>query len=166
MKVNDILEGINRLIKDLRPTILDDLGFAPAIDWLLTHHLGRKGIKFYLSICDQLKNTEVPGIDKKTELRLFRIIQEAAINIAKYANASVVVVEIVCPDGEAMMIDIIDDGDGFDVNSVLNAVDSEELGGFGLLGMKEHVEHLNGTFSISSMDGEGTHITIAMPLHS
>ncbi|MGW8272678.1 MAG: sensor histidine kinase [Thermodesulfovibrionales bacterium] len=163
IRVNDILEGISRLIKDLRPTVLDDLGFAPAVDWLLTHHLKRKGIKFYLSICDKLKGPSVSVIDKKTELGLFRIIQEAAINISKYANASAVVVEIVCRNGEAM-IDIIDDGDGFDVDSVLNAVGIDGNGGFGLLGMKEHVEHLNGAFSISSMNGEGTHITIAMPL--
>ncbi len=162
-KVEQLVKGINRLIHDLRPPVLDDLGFESAIRWLLERHLTSKGIKYYLITCDKFKGPGEDIIDKKTELRLFRIIQEAIINISKHSEAEVVSVTLSCGE-KGIEMDVIDDGVGFDPEAVFEAASGSNAKGFGLLGMRERVSHLSGELHIFSTPGEGTHLSVLIPL--
>jgi signal transduction histidine kinase len=162
-KAGSLLDGINRIIQDLRPTALDDLGFESAIRWLLERHLKDKGVNYRLDYCNSLNSLSTPILDKRTELGLFRVIQEAVINISKYADAKNVVISLACVDSN-LKLDIIDDGVGFDVEEFLGVTDNEGHAGYGLLGIRERVEQLEGILNINSKPGEGTHITIINPV--
>jgi signal transduction histidine kinase len=167
-KVTQLLEGISRLIQDLRPPVLDDLGLESGVRWLLERHLAVRGIKYQLSASKEFQcliASEETILDDKTVFRLFRIIQEAVINVSKHANASNVTVSLLF-DGHVVKACIKDDGVGFDVQTVLREADAGERSGFGLIGLKERAALLAGTVDIRSIPGEGTEITIIIPLSS
>ncbi len=167
-KVTQLLEGISRLIHDLRPPVLDDLGLESGVRWLLERHLGAKGIKYQLNSSEEFQrliSSDETVLDDKTVFRLFRIIQEAVINVSKHAKASNVVVTLLF-DGQRVKAHIKDDGVGFDVHTVFKEADSGTLSGFGLLGLKERAALMEGTVDIRSIPGEGTEITIIIPLSS
>jgi len=96
---------------------------------------------------------------------LFRIVQEAIINIAKHARAQNVFVHFKC-DNTAIHADIEDDGAGFDLGSLfsLQALDARDRRGLGILGMKERALLLGGEMNIYSQPGVGTKINIRIPL--
>ncbi len=163
------LRGIHQLIQDLRPPVLDDLGLESAIRWVLEGHLGAKGISYFFETrgaCQDLtSNGGQVTLDCATlELTLFRVIQEAVINIEKHADAKHVFVSLVFDDNYLAAV-IEDDGRGFDVESVYNPLQTERnASSFGLLGMKERVALLNGQLTICSQPEEGTHIRLIVPL--
>ncbi len=164
-KVEQLVTGINRLIHDLRPPVLDDLGFESAIRWLLDSHLSTKGIKYYLLACDKFSSPESSILDKKTELRLFRIIQEAVINIQKHSYADIVSVTLNCTETH-VEVDIVDDGVGFDTDEVFRSASTDGNKCFGLIGIRERVTHLDGELHIDSKTGEGTHLSATIPIVS
>lgn len=152
-----ILDGIHNIIQNLRPSILDDLGLEAAIRWLLNKYLGVKGVNCFLNI-------DVPSekrFDPRVEIILFRIIQEAIMNIARHAGAENVFV-ILKADDSTVSVDIEDDGEGFDVYSILKHIVDKK--GLGLLGMKERAALLDGKLQICSSPGSGTRITLRVPL--
>jgi signal transduction histidine kinase len=104
-------------------------------------------------------------IDDKTIFRLFRIIQEAIINISKHARAKNVTVSLLY-EASAVRVNITDDGVGFDVQTVFREADMGTNAGYGLIGLKERVSLLEGTVDIVSSPGKGTEITIILPLSS
>lgn len=162
-KVEHVLDGINMLIRDLRPLILDDLGFESAVRWLLEKHIGEKGISYSLNITDRFKTVILSYTQsKRAELMLFRVMQEAIINIAKYAEASEVFV-FMESTASSILITIADDGVGFDVHAITIAGDRDENIGFGILGMRERVSLLDGRFTICSRANEGTEVTVSIP---
>jgi len=143
------------LIRDLRPPVLDDLGLESAIRWLLEKHLGEKGITYLLTTTEGFRKAMILhqrycSIEKKTDLMLFRVIQEAIININKHARASNVFVSLDCRDSR-IKIGIEDDGVGFNIYSVLRSADKDNNVGFGIIGMKERVALLDGELSICSV---------------
>ncbi len=162
-KVEQLVRGIRRLIHDLRPPVLDDLGFESAVRWVFERHLSDRGIKYYLISCDRFKSQEDSFIDKKTELTLFRIIQEAVTNVAKHSGAEAVSVTLGCSD-EVIEIDIMDDGVGFDPEEIFRAAEGGVNKGFGLLGMRERISNLEGELNIYSHPGEGTHVSVVIPI--
>ena len=167
-KVTQLLEGISRIIQDLRPPVLDDLGLESAIRWLLQRHIAEKGAHYTLTVSDEFQGhmgSDDTLIDSKTVFRLFRIIQEAVINISKHAEASQVSVALDMEDGK-VRIEISDDGVGFNVDEVLLGIDMGVNAGYGILGLKERVALLEGTINIVSAPGEGTQVTISIPLSS
>lgn len=153
--VSRILEETRRLILDLRPMALDDLGLAAAIRWYAETHLGEQGIAVTVEI-DQ-PSTRLP---KHIEVSLFRVIQEAVNNITKHANASHAELRLVFRDSAASVV-VTDDGQGFDVHRALGS--SALSRSVGLLGMQERVRLLNGTIQFHSQPGEGTQIAIEIP---
>ncbi|MBI4824622.1 MAG: HAMP domain-containing protein [Nitrospirae bacterium] len=162
-KVEHVLDGINMLIQDLRPLILDDLGFESAIRWLLEKHIGEKGISYSLNITDRFRTAILSYTQsKRAELMLFRVIQEAIINISKYAGAKEVFVFMESANSN-ILITIADDGVGFDVNAVTFLGDRDESIGFGILGMRERVSLLDGRLTICSRLAEGTEISVIIP---
>ncbi len=151
----DLLSDINRLIYDLRPTLLDDLGLNAAIKWLVENKLMETGIKGDI-------NTK--GLQERLPVHLetviFRVIQEAINNILKHAQARNVLIKI-NRSRNRIKIDILDDGKGFDVHNVLTI--REGTRGLGLQGMKERIELVKGKITIDSDIDKGTKISITIP---
>ncbi len=150
------LEEVHRIIIDLRPSILDDLGLLAALHWYAEARLGSQGVRVHW---------ELPEVEKRLpahiETALFRIVQEAITNIAKHAEAQNVIISLAYED-DSVAIEIEDDGKGFDPKEAMPTAASAR--GLGVLGMKERVSLLNGVFKIDSQPGEGTYISIKVPL--
>ena len=152
-----ILDQIHRLIYQLRPTIIDDLGLAAAIRWLAESNLEVAGIKANLKVIGR----EI-RLTSQLETTLFRIIQEAVSNIVRHAHAKSVNMSLYFKK-RAVRLRVRDNGRGFDVNEAINSKDRPR--GLGLLGMKERVELAHGTMSIRSYPGGGTELDIEIPLN-
>lgn len=152
------IDGIHNVIQNLRPSILDDLGLEAAIKWLLDKHLGEKGIKHYLTIHAETDKR----FDPRVEITLFRIIQESITNIARHSDAENVVV-VLKSDKDSVVVDIEDDGEGFDVHSVLRRA-SDGGRGLGIMGMKERASLLDGKLQVCSSPGRGTKVSFKIPL--
>ncbi|MDH5508917.1 MAG: histidine kinase, partial [Nitrospinota bacterium] len=157
-KANQLLGGIKRIIRDLRPPALDDLGLESSIRWLLDSHLEEKGITYSLQALPS-----IPRLDKAAELRLFRVVQEAVINIARHSNAKAVTVSLRAEE-DTLVIQVNDDGKGFDKEEVFKTIDTGWEAGFGLVGMKERVAQICGTLEIDTSPGRGTRITVTIPI--
>ena len=154
------LDDIHHVIQNLRPSVLDDLGLGAAVKWLLDRNLSEKGIQYYLTIDAGMDGR----FDPRVEITLFRIIQEAIINIARHAKAENVIVVLRTQD-HSVFVDIEDDGEGFDVHSMLRYT-SDGGRGLGLLGMKERTSLLDGKLEVCSAPGSGTKISVRVPLGS
>ena len=159
-KVSSLMDGINRLIHDLRPPVLDDLGLESAIRWLLQRHLGQKGVAYDL----RSSGMEEIEMDGKVELSFFRIIQEAVINIDKHSKARNVMMEL-SVSGGLVNLDITDDGVGFNLDEVMKAREGGAELGFGLMGIKERVSNLGGEAHIFTEPDKGTKIKISIPAY-
>ena len=157
--VGALMDGINRLIHDLRPPMLDELGLEAAIRWLLRRHLEERDIKYTLKV-EGLDGTEM---DHRTELGFFRLVQEAVINITKHSKADMVRMDLACKDG-LMRGEVSDDGVGFDLEEMNRMRESGSEHGFGILGMVERVTNMDGEIEITTAPGKGTRILIRIPL--
>ncbi len=150
------LDGVHKLIFDLRPSILDHLGLAPALRWYAQSRLEPAGVRW------QIEDSEVPRrLPAEVETALFRVVQEAINNVVRHALARNVRIAFAMPPG-SLRLDIEDDGVGFDMVSVTLSPDSGR--GLGLLGMQERVDLLGGQFQLDSAPGFGTRIHITVPL--
>jgi signal transduction histidine kinase len=144
---------LRRLSRELRPTILDDLGLAPALEWLAQGVADRTGLAItVVAPFDRLS----PGV----ETAVYRIVQEALTNVVRHARASKVQVEVRRDDSTVRAV-IRDDGQGFDVAATL-ARRGER--GLGLIGMRERVEAMGGKLLIESHPGKGVEISLTIPL--
>jgi signal transduction histidine kinase len=151
----DQIDGqLRRLSHELRPTILDDLGLIPAIQFLAGGVSKRANLTIVVhgSLKERLPAT--------IETALYRIVQEALTNAAKHSHARNVHIRLECSDGH-IRCTIYDDGMGFNVASVLARKTS---GSLGLLGMQERVNAIGGTLSIQSSPSQGTSLLINLPL--
>jgi len=162
------LHGLHQVIRDLRPPVLDDLGLASAIRWVLESRLRERGIDYNLLVETSWRNAAARsdlGLERAdVELLLFRVIQEAVTNIVKHAEATQVKVTL-CLEGAQVVLRVHDDGIGFDPDSLgTDSDDRAAVGGYGILGMQERVALLDGNMTIRSAPGEGTEITVAVPI--
>jgi len=134
----------------LRPSMLDDFGLVPALDWQARETAKRTGMHVQL-------NSEVLGeLPEEHKTCIYRVVQEALNNCARHAQASTVQVSVRGETGR-ILLSVLDDGSGFDPVRVR---------GMGLMGMEERVRHLGGTFEIDSHPGRGTRLAIALPVVS
>jgi signal transduction histidine kinase len=152
------LEELHRLIFDLRPSVLDDLGLLSAIRWYAERHLGSRGI----SVRCEFSGIEA-RLSPELETALFRVSQEAITNIAKHSRAETVLIQVLERD-DVIAIEIEDDGEGFDPSSLPPPAARER--GLGLLGMRERVELFGGTIEIESAPGRGTRIAVSAPIQT
>ena len=151
-----LLEETRRLILDLRPMALDDLGLAAAIRWYAETHLEEAGIGASVEVDQPTKR-----LPQHLEVSLFRMVQEAVNNIVRHADAQHAHIRLTFRDSVAS-VRVSDDGHGFDTERVLGlTVHSRSVG---LLGMQERVRLLNGRVSVDSQPGEGTTISIELPI--
>lgn len=146
---------VHRFARELRPTVLDDLGLIPALHTFMKNFKTQTGLQVNLSAFAAVEH--VNG-DKRTVL--YRVAQEALNNVARHARASRAEVKIQQLDGNICMT-ISDNGKGFPVQCVLHTKKHKRLG---LLGMRERVEMVNGHFTVESAPGRGTIILANIPL--
>lgn len=144
---------LHRLIVNLRPSVLDDLGLAAAIQWFAERQLPAVAVR-----CELDLETRLPS---ELETAIFRAVQEAIVNIARHARAETVLIQGSIDHG-ALTVEIEDDGEGFKVDEVVRAHDS--LRGVGLLGMRERLEIFGGSLRIDSEPGGGTRVVMTVPI--
>jgi two-component system sensor histidine kinase UhpB len=142
------INGLRDLIAGLRPTMLDELGIAAALETLCAQH---PHAEF------KVVGTSRP-LDAAHELALFRTAQEALRNAERYANAQQIAVTLTYSDS-GVVLDVRDDGVGFEVPQQLRELTA--TGHFGLFGIRERLLHLGGSFGVSSERQHGTHLRAA-----
>ncbi len=150
------LDDTRRLVLDLRPTVLDDLGLVSALRQYAETHLDPLGVSYKLE-ARLLKERLPPSL----ELALFRILQEAINNCGRHANAHHVRISLEQNNGE-IRAQVEDDGKGFDLWSLLEAKDG--IPPLGILGMRERAALLGGQLAIDSKPGRGTIISVSVPV--
>ena len=150
--INTTIGWVRKISTDLRPSILDDFGLLPALEWHGEEFEKRSGTKviFTNSVGDIIVSPQVAT-------GVFRIYQELFTNIARHANASLVKTSLT-KDENRLYLSIKDDGVGFDPETIKNKRT------LGLLGIKERVLLFGGTYEFKSKTGEGSVTTISIPL--
>lgn len=151
----EALQEVRRLLLDLRPSALDDLGLAPAVRWYVETRCGNLGVQFAVSV--QGQERRLPPL---VETALFRIVQEAVNNSCRHAEPRSV---RVCLDfrGSVVVATMDDDGQGFDPALLSSGNHREALG---LAGMRERALLVGGTADIRSSPGQGTRIVVSIPV--
>jgi PAS domain S-box-containing protein len=149
--VEKSVEIVHQFARELRPTVLDDLGLIPALQAFLKGFMETTGIRVNLKISSAIE--ESPENIRTT---FYRIIQEALMNVSKHAKASKVEISI-RRLAESTSLRITDDGHGFDVEETLHSRKGNRLG---LLGMRERAEMTGAEFSIDSASGKPTTIRV------
>ncbi len=157
-RVAQMLDGVHKLIFDLRPSMLDHLGLFVALRWYAETHLQPLGMRVHLDEQGTLRR-----LPPRVETALFRVVQEAINNIARHSGARNVRLVFVC-EPRQVKIDVRDDGIGFDLTEVARATDQQR--GLGLVGMQERVGLLGGQIRIASDPEIGTRISIHLPLEA
>ena len=133
----------------LRPSMLDDFGLLPALEWQAREVSKRTGLR--VQVAAEESSGELPD-----ELRtcIYRVVQEALHNCARHAQARSVKVTV-DQEPRRIVLTVEDDGRGFDARRVR---------GLGLVGMEERVNHLGGAFAVKSAPGTGTRVEVELPL--
>ena len=145
---------VHQFARELRPTVLDDLGLIPALQAYLKGFMEDTGVRTSLKAFAGIEKS--PG----TLLTLlYRVAQEALTNVARHAKASQVEVSILNLEGVVCM-EIKDNGQGFELDATSGAKKNKRLG---LLGMKERVEMAGGTFRVESAPGKSTTVRVEIP---
>jgi len=151
--LNEALNGgialKRRIIEDLRPSSLNNLGLVAALEILLREFASRSEIK----VVDKL---EPVNVSPASQLTIYRLVQEALTNVVKYAKASEVVVSLQPASGGGAVVAVRDNGVGFDI-------EAPRLARHGLIGMRYRVEAEGGTMRLASRPGDGTLIEATLP---
>ena len=150
------LNEVHRIATELRPSLLDDLGLVDAIQKYTDEYSSKFSIKidFHVSGIDKLH------LSSEIEVSVFRIIQEALTNTAKYAEAKNVSVVLNCRDSSLIVV-IEDDGKGFNTNFVSDPRNTVKLG---IFGMHERASLIGGNLTIESKPGDGSTVFLEVPL--
>jgi signal transduction histidine kinase len=148
------LESIRATARGLRPAVLDDLGFAPALRALAEEFAGRTGVAVDLQAAPLARD---PG--REVQVALYRVLQEALTNVARHAAATRVAIALAAEQDEVVLT-VQDDGHGFDVERATAPGDGRS----GLAGMRERVVGAGGRFSMSSAPGRGARLEARLPL--
>jgi signal transduction histidine kinase len=159
-EVRDLLrqvEGeLRQLSHELRPTVLDDLGLLPALEYLA------EGVAKRARLQISVRGSESGRLPPSIEVALYRIVQQALSNITRHAHAQRVRIFLERAPRQVRCA-IADNGVGFDVEEVLGRVGDR---GLGLIGMRERADAVKGTVRITSTAGRGTEITVVIPLEA
>ncbi|MDX2177729.1 MAG: histidine kinase [Candidatus Sumerlaeia bacterium] len=154
--LSQVIDELRAISLDLRPTMLDDLGLEPALQWMVRQFQDRSGIRVDATI--RLGGAEPPP---ELATNVYRIAQEALNNAQKHARASLISISIIAHDSE-LGVRIRDDGAGFD--PALLPGWQAERGCSGLLNIKERALLSGGSFQLASTPGKGTTLTLSFPL--
>ncbi len=149
--LNSVISLKRRIVEDLRPSSLSNLGLVAALEILVREFGEHSGLAVTTALDDV-------SLDADAELTIYRVAQESLTNISKYAQAKEITVTMKAYEHH-IELDVNDDGVGFDLETRLNA-------SHGFAGMRHRVEALNGTLHVSSNVGEGTRIHVVLPKSS
>ncbi len=149
------LQELRKILLDLRPSILDDLGLIPAIRWYARSRLEEAGIRVELN-----EPIDFPTLPDWISTSLFRIAQEAINNIIKHAQANIATITLKY-DSEGVTLLIHDNGIGFQVENYQQQALTHCR--WGLLGMRERAETIQAKFDIQSSVESGTKIIVQVP---
>lgn len=152
--VNTSIQSIRKIIVELRPGILDDLGLEAALEWQSKEFETNTGISF--TFVSELQDTELP---RNVVTTVFRIFQESLTNIAKHSGASKAYAYLYTEEGR-LILEINDNGKSISLEN------KEKPGKFGIMGMKERAAMLKGSLTVQPLPGGGTGVTMIIPLHS
>jgi signal transduction histidine kinase len=151
--INDGVKSVRTICSGLRPGVLDDLGLAAAIEWQASEFASRNGVECQVT---------VPPVDLHLDgdraTATFRIFQECLTNVIRHAQAKSVRITLLQEEENILLI-VADDGIGFRESDLSNS-----LGSLGLLGMKERAQFCGGDVQISSSPGNGTTVTVRVPV--
>jgi len=152
--VEKSVDIVHQFARDLRPALLDDLGLIPALVAYVKGFTARSGVRVRLRLF-----SGVEKVSNEKRMVLYRVAQGALINVAQHARATNARVSISQEPGLVCM-EIRDDGKSFDAKRLLNSPKFRRLG---LLGMRERVEMVGGSFRVESKPGAGTAIIARIP---
>lgn len=158
--ISQVINNVRRLSRDLSPSILEDLGLTAALKGLMEDFdKYSPGVKTSFTMPDNIDCF----FSKVDQMLIYRIFQEALTNISKHSQARRLNVSILLDgdDKAALQFKIEDDGGGFEVQKVLDKASGR---GFGIATMKQRVRTLGGSFSMDSRPGEGTRLTLNIPM--
>lgn len=155
--VEKSVEIVHRFARDLRPTLLDDLGLIPALHSFLNDFAKRTGLRIHLTA---FTSNQSDQLDSAKRTAFYRLAQEALTNVARHAHASYVQVTVQ-KLARTISMEVTDNGKGFEVNRVLTAKGNHHLG---VLGMRERVQMVGGQFTLESTPGTGTTIRALIPV--
>jgi signal transduction histidine kinase len=154
--INQIIENIRRLSRDLSPAILEDFGLSAALRWLINNFAKRYNMQVMM---------DMPDIDSLLPLHfhvvVYRTVQEVLTNIGKHSQAKNVSISI-SENTDSISFSIVDDGVGFD-QELMDSKDLETRG-LGLETMKGRCQMVGGVLKILTKEGEGTSITLSVPV--
>jgi len=151
-QMDTMIKTVRRISTELRPGMLDELGLAASIEWQAHDFEKRTGI-----LCKVSVSADENHSARAQSLALFRIFQEVLTNVARHANAHHIEVDLAATP-EAFTLQVRDDGRG---------ITPQEIAGqhsLGLLGMRERVKRLGGTFDIQGVPGKGTKVKVSIPI--
>jgi signal transduction histidine kinase len=152
--LDEIEKHLRRMSHELRPTVLDDLGLIPALEFLVQGVSARTGVPIAVA------GPQSPRLPAPVEVALYRVVQEAVRNATRHAVPDRVDIRLSVESG-GVRCSVTDDGRGFDVASALARKGDR---GLGLIGMRERLNALGGQLNIDSARGRGTKLTITIPL--
>ncbi len=152
--VEKSVDVVHQFARQLRPALLDDLGLVPALHSFMKNFAKETGLRVNLTAFAEIEKMS----DAKRTV-LYRVALEALANVARHAHASLITVDIKKLE-KSVSMKIKDDGQSFDVRTQIHNRKNKRMG---LLGMRERVEMVGGTFSIESSPGVGTTITAQIP---
>jgi signal transduction histidine kinase len=146
---------VHQFARELRPTVLDDLGLVPALHTFMKNFTAQTGVRAHLTAF-----AGVEHLDMAQRTVLFRVAQEALTNVARHAQAGWVEVSLQ-KLADCVCMKIKDDGKSFQAQRRMQAKGGKRLG---LLGMRERLEMVGGRFEVESTPGEGTTVGAQIPL--
>jgi signal transduction histidine kinase len=152
--VEKSVNAVHEFARELRPALLDDLGLIPALHAYIKIMSARTNLKINLSAFSGVEN-----LNGESRTVLYRVAQESLTNVTRHAHASAVDISIRRLAGVVRM-EVHDNGRSFSVEQMLSARTNKRLG---LLGMRERVEMVGGTFLIESAPEHGTTVRVEMP---
>ncbi len=148
-------DTVHRFARELRPAMLDDLGLLPALRSYINQFTDRTRLPVRFSA-----GSSAEGLGAESKLVLYRVVQECLTNVAKHAQASQAEVALHLT-GDRLRLEVSDNGVGLPAPAHLGAKGRQRLG---LLGMRERVRLVNGTFVVDSRPGEGARVRVELPL--
>jgi signal transduction histidine kinase len=148
--VDDMVRIVRDLALGLRPSMLDDFGLQPALEWLARDFTRRSNVPVELQISGPLES-----LSDQHRTCIYRVVQEALTNCVRHARATAIGVTIRARE-ELIEVSVRDDGIGLDP--------SRRAGGFGLRGIEERVRELGGTITLLSAAGQGATLSIKLPI--
>lgn len=155
--VEKSVAAVHRFARELRPAMLDDLGLIPALNTFIKEFVERTGLRVDFS---PMQKEKIKKLDSSKRTVLYRIAQEALNNVDKHARASLINLSIKVIDNSLCM-EISDNGISFNVDKTLSSKLHKRLG---IIGMRERVEMVGGTFIIESIPEKGTSIRVQILL--